>query len=181
MWGHHGPHQWFCPWAQPLWQMSNCVQPKCQQRPLEILLNLTRTPMPSLMRALNPQCNRSACPQHMSSCLTQPSCLLSKSAVCFCPASIPGTKPISFAWSSQKPFCLQTFVSLVTSLKIGSHEGSPQRLGSPCCLFTCCLLWSSTLFFWATGTWSLVYFSRVPFSRRDTHVPLVPIQVFYPK
>lgn len=57
------PHQRCWPWAQASWQGPSYVQCHCQPRSLGIWLNLTQTPVPSLVRALNSEPHFHRCPQ----------------------------------------------------------------------------------------------------------------------
>lgn len=105
---------WLLPVAQPLWHMSSYVKPRCQPRPLEIWLKLTHAPMPSLVRALNPQPSFHECVCHHAF-LSLPA-LLFQCAAWFCPTSIQGAKIHSFL--SHHWNCIQASVSLVTLLKM---------------------------------------------------------------
>lgn len=81
-------------------------------------LNLTQTPMPSLVGASNPSPYFRECPQCMSSHLTQPPCPLVGVCYSVLPHISSRSKAKFLPWSSQKSPCTQAFVNLVTLLKM---------------------------------------------------------------
>lgn len=94
-------------------------------------LNLTQTPVPSLVGASNPSPYFRECPQCMSSHLAQPPCPLFGVCYSVLPHIGSRSKAKFLPWSSQKSPCTQAFVNLVTLLKMKGHgEESHHGLGS---------------------------------------------------